>query len=132
MSSATLYWSSPSKPAVNRSSPVIASRTTSVHKKQSKSAHGSARTNVWNLGMVLVLSFMFLSYVFLINNAAGKGFEMKKLQAAITEQEEVQKKLMVEQSLLNSAMNVTGQEEHQGMVPVTSFERLNINQFSSR
>lgn len=71
-------------------------------------------------------------YVFMINNSASKGYELKRQQAVMEELTETQKRLVIQQAASGSIVKVNDVASTSGMVPVTGEEFLVANQISKR
>lgn len=80
------------------------------------------------VAVVLGLGF----YIYTINAAVSKGYELKAQQAVVKELQETQKRLVVQQAALGSIVKVNDLASTAGMVPVTGQEYLVANQLSSR
>ncbi len=72
---------------------------------------------------VASLLFLLVMHVVWINVYSSKGFALKNVQNSIDEQTAIQKKLLVQQSLLNSSLSL-GEAGQRGLVPVTDVEHL--------
>lgn len=75
-----------------------------------------------------VVGLMVL-HLFWVNTYSSKGFELERAQIAIQEQTEIQKKLLVKQSLMSSTVSLSDLS-NTGLVPVTESETLNGNIFA--
>ncbi len=82
-----------------------------------------------SLLLVVAMGGMLALHLFWVNTYSSKGFELKKVQTSIIEQTEVQKKLLVKQSLLNSTVSLSDLE-NTNLVPVHEVENLNGNTFA--
>ncbi len=71
-------------------------------------------------------------YVFMINNSASKGYELKRQQAVMEELVETQKRLVIQQAASGSIVKVNDVASTSGMVPVTGEEFLVASQISKR
>ncbi|QQS23231.1 hypothetical protein IPM19_01545 [bacterium] len=72
---------------------------------------------------------MLALHLFWVNTYSSKGFELERAQTAIEEQTEIQKKLLVKQSLMSSTVSLSDLSKT-GLVPVTESETLNGNTFA--
>jgi uncharacterized membrane protein YvbJ len=72
---------------------------------------------------IVSLMFFLVMHVVWINVYSSKGFTLKNLQNSIDEQTTMQKKLLVQQSMLNSSLSL-GEAGQNGLVPVTDVEHL--------
>ena len=79
--------------------------------------------------LVFAIGGMMALHLFWINTYSSKGAQLKKVQTSITEQTEIQKKLLVKQSLLNSTVSLSDLD-NTGLVPVTEAENLVSNTFA--
>ncbi len=80
------------------------------------------------LAIVVMLGF----HLFMVNAYSGKGFELKRTQAAIAELTEQQKKLIVQQAELGSIMRVSDVAATYGLVPVTEEEFVTTNHLTQK
>lgn len=78
--------------------------------------------------VVAVIGLMAL-HLFWVNTYSSKGFELQRVQTAIQEKTEIQKKLLVKQSLMSSTVSLSDLSST-GLVPVTESETLNGNTFA--
>lgn len=119
-------------------SPVI---STATRYSGGKVAINSATKSTWrlnNLGLqiehlalvgVILFAILLVMHVVWINGYAAKGFELKRVQTAISDQTAKQKKLLVQQSLLSSTNSLAVAEQNH-LVPVTEVEFLSNNNFA--
>lgn len=86
--------------------------------------------SVASLLLVVAIASLLLLHLFWVNTYSAKGFELTKVQTAITEQTELNKKLLIQQSMLSSSVSLSDLGST-GLVPVTDEEHLNSNSFAS-
>jgi hypothetical protein len=65
-------------------------------------AAGPATSTAAVYGLLVLAGIGALSYIFLINSAAAKGYEMKKIQNRILEQDDIRHSLEIKNSELSS------------------------------
>ncbi len=97
----------------------------------SRLLNGNWVGSVSAVGVVAIVVGMGF-YVFMINNSASKGYELKRQQAAMEELTETQKRLVIQQAASGSIIKVNDVASTSGMVPVTGEEFLVANQISKR
>lgn len=71
-------------------------------------------------------------HLYMVNAYSGKGFELKRHQAAITDLTERQKQLLIEQAQLGSIMKVNDAATAFGLVPVSHEEYVTPNQLTQK
>ena len=89
----------------------------------------SSLLSVFSLFLVAGTLGFLLLHLFWVNTYSSKGFELTKAQTAIAEQTELQKKLLIQQSMLSSMMNLNNLDKT-GMVPVAEAEQLTAGNFA--
>lgn len=72
---------------------------------------------------IAAMLFLLVMHVVWINVYSSKGFALKNFQTSIDEQTSLQKKLLVQQSMLTSSLSL-GEAGQHGLVPVTDVEHL--------
>ena len=77
------------------------------------------------------IAVLLVTHVVWINVYSSKGFALKNVQTSIDEQISLQKKLLVQQSMLNSSLSL-GEAGQHGLVPVTDVEHLAGNSLAQR
>lgn len=75
------------------------------------------------LGAAIMLGVMLVLHLYWVNSYAAKGFALSAAQNAIKEQTDLQKKLLVQQSLLSSTAGLTD-GSYAGLVAITHEEYL--------
>lgn len=75
------------------------------------------------VGLIAGMAGFMVMHLFWINTYSSKGVELKKVQTEIAAQTEIQKKLLVKQSLLNSSVSLNDLEKT-NLVPVTDAESI--------
>lgn len=85
---------------------------------------------ILSLALVVLTGALVLLHLFWVNTYSAKGIELTKVQNSISEQTELNKKLLVEQSMLGSTVSLSNLEGS-GLVPITEEEHLNPNNFAS-
>lgn len=78
---------------------------------------------------VLAIGAMLALHLYWVNTYSDKGFALSEVQDSIKEQTELQKKLLVQQSLLNSTTGLTESAQN-GLVTITDQEYLANNNFA--
>jgi hypothetical protein len=79
---------------------------------------------------VVMLGVMLVLHLYWVNTYAAKGFALSAVQKAIKEQTDLQKKLLVQQALLNSTAQITDSSKT-GLVSITDEEYLAPTNFAS-
>ncbi len=79
---------------------------------------------------VMVIGAMLALHLYWVNTYSDKGFALSEVQDSIKEQTELQKKLLVQQSLLNSTISLTESAQN-GLVTITDQEYLANNNFAA-
>ena len=77
-----------------------------------------------------IVSF-FALHLYWTNTYSAKGFALKSVQTAISEQTDTQKKLLKQQSALNSSITLADMNDT-SMVPITNEEYLTSKQLTTR
>ena len=85
-------------------------------------AAGMRTTSVY--GLLVLFGIIAISYIFLINSSAAKGYEMKKIQNRIQEQSEVRHSLEIKTSELASLGAIDQAAESAGLVAIKNEEFL--------
>ncbi len=98
-------------------------------KQSSKLIKGDAAVPLLSVMLIVAMGSILALHLFWVNTYSSKGFELKKIQTSINEQTEIQKKLLVKQSLLNSTVSLSDLE-NTGLVPVTNAENIVSNTFA--
>ena len=83
------------------------------------------------IASITALLFFLVMHVVLINVYSSKGFALKNLQTSIDEQTTLQKKLLIQQSILTSSLSL-GEAGQHGLVPVTDVEHLAGSNFAAK
>lgn len=117
--------SSKIKNTTRQNAPIAWSASRSTAKPSFKSA---AKLNghvvpMLSAGFLVAIVGMMALHLFWVNTYSSKGFELDRVQAGIEEQTEVQKKLLVKQSLMSSTVSLSDLSGT-GLVPVTDSETL--------
>ncbi len=81
------------------------------------------------LGVVAIAAMLAL-HLYWVNTYSDKGFALSEVQDSIKEQTELQKKLLVQQSLLNATTGLT-ESAQTGLVAITDQEYLVNNNFAA-
>lgn len=84
---------------------------------------------ILSLALVVLTGALILLHLFWVNTYSAKGIELTKVQNSISEQTELNKKLLVEQSMLGSTVSLSNLDGS-GLVPITEEEHLNPNSFA--
>ncbi|HMQ01521.1 MAG TPA: hypothetical protein PKD79_00410 [Candidatus Doudnabacteria bacterium] len=84
----------------------------------------------FSLVIIVVLGVMMALHLYWVNTYAAKGFALSAVQKSIAEQTDLQKKLLVQQSLLNSTAGLTDYSRT-GLVAITEEEYLVNPNFAS-
>lgn len=84
---------------------------------------------VSSVSLLIMLGLLLLLHLYWVNTYAAKGFALSEAQKAITHQRDLQKKLLVQQSLLNSTSGLT-EGVKDGLVAITEEEYLNSGNFA--
>lgn len=79
---------------------------------------------------VVAIGAMLALHLYWVNTYSDKGFALSEVQTSIKEQTELQKKLLVQQSLLNSTTGLTESAQN-GLVTITDQEYLANNNFAA-
>lgn len=79
---------------------------------------------------VIALGAMLALHLYWVNTYSDKGFALSEVQASIKVQTELQKKLLVQQSLLNSTAGLT-EGTREGLIAITEEEYLAPNNFAA-
>ncbi len=79
---------------------------------------------------VIAIGAMLALHLYWVNTYSDKGFALSEVQGSIKEQTELQKKLLVQQSLLNSTTGLTESAQN-GLVAITDEEYLANNNFAA-
>ncbi len=123
-------------------SPFISTKTTSKNisavswsaRAEGTTARAVRSNSNWvskvSLLAVVMLGVMFALHLYWVNTYAAKGFALSAAQKAISEQTDLQKKLLVQQSLLNSTAGITDSSKT-GLVSITDQEYLAPTNFAS-
>jgi hypothetical protein len=82
-----------------------------------------------SLVAVAGLGLMLALHLYWVNTYSAKGFALSEVQQSIEEQTDLQKKLLVQQSMLNSRAGLTDASST-GLVPVTEQEYLAPTNFA--
>lgn len=85
---------------------------------------------ILSLALVVLTGALVLLHLYWVNTYSAKGIELTTVQNSISEQTELNKKLLVEQSMLSSTVSLSNLDGS-GLVPVTDEEHLNPNSFAS-
>ena len=104
------------------------SKTTPV----SRSVSGSNLVPFVSATVIVALAVMLGFHLFMVNAYSGKGFELKRTQAAISELTQQQKALTVRQAELGSFLKVSDLATSLGLVPVTDEEYITSNHLTQR
>lgn len=125
--------------SLNLFAPFISSRTTSknisaVAWRPAKDAPvRTVATSSWVPQMavtgVIILGAMIALHLYWVNTYSDKGFALSEVQDSIKEQTDLQKKLLVQQSMLNSTAGLTD-SAGAGLVAITEEEYLTPNNFA--
>lgn len=105
---------------------------------RTKSTAVSSRTTQANLipfisaTVIVAIGVMLGFHLFTVNAYSSKGFELKRIQAAINQLTDQQKKLVVQQAELGSIVKVSDVAATYGLVPVTDSEFINTNHLTQR
>ncbi len=97
---------------------------------QSKNViRGDVAVPLLSVMLIVAMGGILALHLFWVNTYSSKGFELKKIQTSINEQTEIQKKLLVKQSLLSSTVSLSDLGST-GLVPVTNAENIVSNTFA--
>lgn len=113
-------------------SPYISSRSSvswSARKEVPVRAAASWVPTAALLGVITLVAMLAL-HLYWVNTYSDKGFALSEVQDSIKEQTELQKKLLVQQSLLNSTAGLN-ESAQKGLVAITEEEYLAPNNFAA-
>lgn len=88
------------------------------------SVSSTAMSNVAVYGLLVLALTAAVSYIFLINSAAAKGYEMKKIQNRIQEQNEIRHSLEIKVAELASLGAIDQAAESASLVGIKNEEFL--------
>lgn len=127
VSSKTQVQSSP----IIKSAPIAWAGGRAKSRSQSNFALGDNWVSLMSLTLIVAMGGILALHLFWVNTYSSKGFELKKIQTSINQQTEVQKKLLVKQSLLSSTVSLSNLEST-GLVPVTNAENIVSNTLANK
>lgn len=87
---------------------------------------------VGSIVSIAMIVSMIGFHLFAVNSYSGKGFELKRHQAAIAELTDQQKRLVVLQAEMGSIMKVSDAANRFGLMPIANEEYITSNQLTQR
>jgi hypothetical protein len=85
-----------------------------------------------SLSLILTIAFLFINYLFGVNNYASSGYEIKKLQNQFSGLAEENKKLYLKASEASLMLNIQNELSASGYVSAGTPTFLTNNQFTKR